>query len=404
MLGRRGIKSPFRITTWMSPMKILTVVGARPNYMKAAPLHRALSARGDFEQRLLHTGQHYDERMSDVFFRQLGLPEPDLYLGVGSDTHARQTARIMMGFDEVLVREAPHLLVVVGDVNSTLACSLVAAKRGVPVAHIEAGLRSGDRTMPEEVNRVVTDSLSRFLFVTEPSGFENLRHEGVDETKIHLVGNLMIDTLVELREKARGSPILERLDVEPGGYLLMTMHRPANVDHDAGIHAIAEVIRRAAALRPVVFPVHPRTRQRLEQTGVWDLLEATTGVRLVEPLGYLDFLRLMEEAAVVVTDSGGIQEETTFLGVPCLTLRENTERPITITMGTNELLPLDRDRVVGRIGEILSGHRVHGGPPHLWDGRAAQRVVQVLETQMVPPEFPGHRREIERQSTNVEEG
>lgn len=359
-------------------MKILNVVGARPNFMKVAPLHRALEANGGFESLIVHTGQHYDERMSDIFFRQLELPEPDMYLGVGSGSHAQQTARIMTAFEPVVEEEQPDLVIVVGDVNSTVACALVATKLHIPVAHVEAGLRSGDRTMPEEINRIVTDSISDYLFVTEQSGIDNLRHEGVDDDNIFFVGNLMIDALVRFREKAAATGILSDLDLTEGEYVLMTMHRPSNVDHETGLRRLLDIIEGIAAERPLVFPMHPRTRNRFEAFGLMDALTSVNQLMILEPLGYLEFLRLMEQAAVVVTDSGGIQEETTFLQVPCLTLRRNTERPITIEMGTNELMPLEPPTIIQRVGELAAA-ALHVDRPPKWDGRAAHRVVTTLK-------------------------
>jgi UDP-N-acetylglucosamine 2-epimerase (non-hydrolysing) len=359
-------------------MKILNVVGARPNFMKVAPLHRALEAAGGFESLIVHTGQHYDEQMSDIFFRQLELPEPDLYLGVGSGSHAQQTARIMTAFEPIVEEEQPDLVIVVGDVNSTVACALVATKLHVPVAHVEAGLRSCDRRMPEEINRIVTDSIADYLFVTEQSGVDNLQREGVDDEKIFFVGNLMIDSLVRFREKAAETSILDDLGMTPGEYVLMTMHRPSNVDHEAGLRKLLDIIEGIAADRPLVFPMHPRTRNRFEVFGLLDALTSMDQLILLEPLGYLEFLRLMEKAAVVVTDSGGIQEETTFLQVPCLTLRENTERPVTIDMGTNELLEYEPERVFRRINERTERGKEKTQTPPRWDGRVAGRIVQIL--------------------------
>ena len=363
-------------------MKIINVVGARPNFMKVAPLHRAFTAAEGIESMIVHTGQHYDAKMSDIFFRQLELPEPDIYLGVGSGTHAQQTARIMMAFEEVVEAEAPDLVIVVGDVNSTLACALVATKLQVPVAHVEAGLRSGDRRMPEEINRVMTDSIADYLFVTEQSGVDNLRAEGISKDKIFLVGNLMIDSLVRFREKASRSGVLDELQLERESYVLMTMHRPSNVDHAEGINRLLKTIAGMAERRPVVFPMHPRTRNRIIEFDREADLAAIDNLHVLEPLGYLEFLHLMEHAAAVVTDSGGIQEETTFLGVPCLTLRENTERPITITMGTNELMDLDPDRVVARVEEVTDASYTAQRPPY-WDGTSANRILQVLERYFV---------------------
>ena len=364
--------------------KVLNVVGARPNFMKVAPLHRALEESGRFHSMIVHTGQHYDERMSDIFFRQLEMPEPDLYLGVGSGSHAEQTARVMTAFEEVVLDEQPDLVVVVGDVNSTLACSLVAAKLHVPVAHVEAGLRSGDRRMPEEINRIVTDSIADYLFVTEQSGMGHLRAEGVPDEKVFFVGNVMIDALVQFREKAARHTVLEDLGLTSAGYVLMTMHRPSNVDQEEGLRALLETIESLAAESRIVFPMHPRTRNRFREFGLAERLDAIANLTVLEPLGYLPFLRLMEHATVVVTDSGGIQEETTFLGVPCLTLRENTERPVTITQGTNELMSLDPPHIVRRVKEIRQQEREKKAPPPLWDGEAARRIVEVLEEMLDP--------------------
>jgi UDP-N-acetylglucosamine 2-epimerase (non-hydrolysing) len=369
-------------------MKVISVVGARPNFMKVAPLHRALKARG-FTSLIVHTGQHYDEKMSDIFFRQLEMPEPDVYLGVGSGSHAQQTARVMTGFEEVVEEEAPDLVIVVGDVNSTVACSLVASKMHVPVAHVEAGLRSGDRRMPEEINRIVTDSISDVLFVTEESGVDNLRAEGVLDERIVLVGNVMIDALVSFREKAAQTSILEELDVEPEEYVAMTMHRPSNVDNREGLTALLETIEGIAERYPIVFPMHPRTKNRFHEFGLTERLSSIEKLTVLDPLGYLEFLRLMEKAGVVVTDSGGIQEETTFLQVPCLTLRDNTERPITVEQGTNELLPLDPDQVTRRVHEWMTGAKLEGQIPPLWDGKASERIVEHLEhTPLAEPALP----------------
>ena len=369
-------------------MKVISVVGARPNFMKVAPLHRALLHDGTFDSFIVHTGQHYDERMSDVFFRQLELPEPDVYLGVGSGSHAEQTARVMVAFEEVVLQEQPDVVVVVGDVNSTLACSLVAAKLHIPVAHVEAGLRSGDRRMPEEINRLVTDSIADYLFVTEQSGLNHLQREGVLDEKVFFVGNVMIDSLVRFREKAAASPVLGELGLETGGYALMTMHRPSNVDNEAGLHKLLRTIEGIAAVAHVVFPVHPRTRQRFEAFGLGERLRDVPNATLQEPLGYLEFLKLMEHAAVVVTDSGGIQEETTYLQVPCLTLRESTERPVTVELGTNELLPMEAEQIAGRVRAIVQGKRPAGRIPPFWDGHAAERIVAVLHSTKKPETHP----------------
>lgn len=349
--------------------------------MKVAPLHRALQRHGGFESLVVHTGQHYDERMSDVFFRQLELPKPDRYLGIGSGSHAEQTAKVMMAFEQVVLEEKPDVILVVGDVNSTVACSLVATKLHIPVAHVEAGLRSGDRRMPEEINRIVTDSISDLLFVTEESGLKHLDQEGVNPESVHFVGNVMIDSLVQFSGRA-SDDVLEEYGLTKGSYVLVTMHRPSNVDNRDGLANIVEMLERVGAMTDIVFPVHPRTRNRFSEHGFDDRLDAVKSLRLLEPMGYLQFLALMRSAAVVVTDSGGIQEETTFLGVPCLTLRENTERPVTITLGTNELMPLDPALVSRRVSESLSGSRKEGAVPPLWDGHAAERIVNVLYKKM----------------------
>lgn len=345
--------------------------------MKVAPIHRALEADGRFESLILHTGQHYDEKMSDIFFRQLELPAPHIYLGVGSGSHAQQTANVMVAFEEVVEREKPDLVIVVGDVNSTVACGLVAAKCHIPLVHVEAGLRSGDRTMPEEINRLVTDSISDYLFVTEQSAIDNLNNEGVPDERVFFVGNVMIDTLVHLRQKSSSSPILEQMSVRQEEYALMTMHRPANVDNETGLRKVLEIMQELTSRMDVVFPAHPRTIHRFETFGLGDQLRGLSNLKIAEPLGYLEFLKLMENAAVVVTDSGGVQEETTYLQVPCLTIRENTERPVTITMGTNQLVPLDAEVVVGKVQDILSS-TAQGEIPPLWDGRAAERIVASL--------------------------
>ena len=359
-------------------MRVLNVVGTRPNLIKIAPLAEEMGRHPEIEPILLHTGQHYDDNLSQVFFDELGIPEPDIYLGVGSGSHAEQTARVMLAFDPVLREQRPDLVLVVGDVNSTLACTLTAVKRHIPVAHVEAGLRSFDRTMPEEVNRIVTDGLAEWLFTTERSAGENLLREGCPRDRIYFVGNVMIDTLLRHRERALQTPVLERLDVAPGEYVLVTLHRPRNVDDAAKLTAIVEALGQVRERLPVIFPVHPRTRKRLKEFG---LLERTTellGAGLCKPLGYLEFLHLMARARVVLTDSGGIQEETTILGVPCLTLRPATERPVTVTVGTNRVIGSAPERILAEIERILAGDAPQGYVPELWDGKAAERVIEVL--------------------------
>jgi len=354
--------------------EILCVVGARPNFMKMAPILRSLRAFPEIRPYLVHTGQHYDEDMSRIFFDELGLPAPNRDLEVGSDSHARQTARIMSAFEPVVEERAPKLVIVVGDVNSTLACSLVAVKLGVPVAHVEAGLRSRDRTMPEEINRLVTDAVSDLLFATSADAVENLASEGVPPAKIHLVGNPMIDTLRLHLPAARERRTAERLGLKERSYALVTLHRPSNVDQLENLRRIMEALRELAGKIPVLFPVHPRTRERMVSGG----LEATVGLRLMEPLGYLDFLSLMDRARFLLTDSGGIQEETTALGVPCLTLRPNTERPITVTEGTNRLLGDNPAAIMPAALPLLDGPLPLARCPALWDGQSGGRIARVL--------------------------
>lgn len=356
-------------------MKILHVVGARPNFMKIAPVMEALARRAGVVQRLVHTGQHYDEKMAGIFFEQLGLPRPDRDLEVGSGTQAEQTAAVMVKFEKVLEEERPDVVVVVGDVNSTLAATLVAAKAGTPVAHVEAGLRSGDLSMPEEINRLVTDRLADILLTPSRDADENLRKEGVAEGRIHFVGNVMIDTLLRHRARAPWGEVSGRLSLKDRGYSVLTLHRPANVDAADSLSLILSRIEPVTAEYPVVFPVHPRTARRMKESGI----EPPPGsVRLVEPLGYLEFLALMDHAALVLTDSGGIQEETTVLGVPCFTLRNNTERPVTISEGTNTLVGADAAGLAGAYAAFRAGARPAARLPELWDGRAGERIADVL--------------------------
>jgi UDP-N-acetylglucosamine 2-epimerase (non-hydrolysing) len=359
--------------------EIICVVGARPNFMKMAPILAALKTYPWIRPLLIHTGQHYDEAMSRVFFTELGLPVPDRNLEIGSDVHGKQTGRIMIAFDALLEERAKaRLVVVVGDVNSTMACALVAVKRGVSVAHVEAGLRSRDRTMPEEINRIVTDTVSDLLFATSPDAIENLAQEGIDREKVHLVGNPMIDTLKVHLAAARARQAHARLGLPSKGYAVVTLHRPSNVDDPAGLGRILEAISGLGRLLPVLFPIHPRTRERMARLG----FQGAPGVALCEPLGYLDFLGLMDQAKLVLTDSGGIQEETTALGVPCLTLRANTERPITITEGTNRLLGDDPSAVLPAATAILGGDAPPERSPRLWDGKAGERIAVVLAKSM----------------------
>ena len=355
--------------------RVLAVAGARPNFMKIGPLLRALRERDRFDVTLVHTGQHYDEVMSEGFFRDLGIPAPDVNLGVGSGSHAQMTAEVLRRIEEILVERRPDALVVVGDVNSTLAAALAASKLGVPIAHVEAGLRSFDRSMPEEINRVLTDAISDWLFVTEPAGEENLRREGVDPARIHRVGNVMIDTLRANLERARRRDTLDRLGIEAGNYVALTLHRPSNVDDPTHLRALFGLFEELHRELPVVFPVHPRTRAAIQER----LGGRAPAILLHDPLGYLDFLRLMADARFVLTDSGGVQEETTVLGVPCLTLRDNTERPITVTEGTNRIVGRDPDVIRAETRKLLEGHAPEGRIPELWEGGAAERIVDVLE-------------------------
>lgn len=360
-------------------MKILSVVGARPNFMKVAPLHRAFLASGRIDSKIVHTGQHYDAKMSTVFFEQLELPLPDHYLGIGGGSHTQQTAGIMLAFEKVMEAEQPDLVLVVGDVNSTVAATMVATKMQVPVAHVEAGLRSGDRSMPEEINRLMTDAVADYLFVTEQSGLDHLFNEGMPEEKIYFTGNCMIDSLVHYRAKAAATGTLAQHALLPQQYVLVTMHRPSNVDTEEGLSAILEILEQSAERTTVVFPVHPRTRQNFERFGLANRLTAIPRILLLEPQGYLEFLDLMEHAAIVLTDSGGIQEETTYLRVPCLTFRNSTERPVTVTLGTNVLLDdLDPKKVPILLDQALTGQWKKGEIPPLWDGHAAERICNIL--------------------------
>jgi UDP-N-acetylglucosamine 2-epimerase (non-hydrolysing) len=354
-------------------MRIVYVVGTRPNFVKTAPVVGALRARlPEGRHTIVHTGQHYDRLMSEVFLGELGVPEPDHMLEVGSGSHAQQTARVMERLEPVLEEERPDLVMVPGDVNSTLAAALTAAKMQIPVAHIESGLRSFDRTMPEELNRIVADQLSAHLFIHSPEANDNLHAEGVPAERIHLVGNTMIDTLVALEERFRAAETAQRLGVEPGAYVLVTLHRPALVDSPLLAETVEQLANLAREL-PVVFPVHPRTRKMMETID-----SEHPGLHLCEPLGYLDFLSLLADAGAVLTDSGGIQEETTYLGIPCFTLRDNTERPITITAGTNTLLGLDPAAIAGIPQALTQRSAQAPDPPPLWDGHAAKRIADIV--------------------------
>jgi UDP-N-acetylglucosamine 2-epimerase (non-hydrolysing) len=389
-----------------SQMKILTVVGARPNFMKVAPIIRTIRAHNEqggepgIQHVLVHTGQHYDALMSDCFFTELSLPKPDVHLGVGSGSQGAQTAEILKKFEDVLANERPDVVIVVGDVTSTVACALATAKMPAAanksralVAHVEAGLRSFDRTMPEEINRIVTDHLADLLFVTEKSGLVNLRREGIPAEKVFFVGNTMIDSLLAFQDRAEDSHILEQLGLRTGGgrngnsgsiqtYALLTLHRPANVDDPQAFREILEGISKLGEQMPMIFPVHPRTRKHVEQFDFQHYFQAEVrdvqnGIRMISPLGYLDFLCLMKHARLVLTDSGGIQEETTCLGVPCVTVRENTERPVTIERGTNILAGTGHESIREAIHSQLA-RKPHGEVPEKWDGKAASRIVEIL--------------------------
>ena len=363
-------------------LKILIIAGARPNFMKVAPIIKAITVynsqrsaggvRLDFS--LVHTGQHYDQKMSDIFFEELGIPAPDINLGVGSGSHAVQTANVMTKFEPVCLEQKPDWVMVVGDVNSTMACTLVCSKLGIKVAHVEAGLRSFDRTMPEEINRIVTDSLADLLLTPSLDADENLKREGIPESKIRLVGNVMIDALAANLQKARNSGILKKLGLQKKAFAYVTLHRPSNVDDPVNLSSIMSGLNRLAGQLPVVFPMHPRTHKMLAQFGISPVTNGT--MKILEPVGYHDSICLTESARLVLTDSGGLQEESTYFRTPCLTLRPNTERPVTITLGSNRLT--HPDRLSSDIQETLNGKSVLGQVPPLWDGKAAERIVQAL--------------------------
>ncbi|MGC2109877.1 MAG: UDP-N-acetylglucosamine 2-epimerase (non-hydrolyzing) [Candidatus Korobacteraceae bacterium] len=369
----------------------MNIVGARPNMMKVAPLVAEMRRHPELQPIIVHTGQHYDYSMSRVFFEQLQMPEPDYNLEVGSGTHHAQTAEIIRRFGELVQRDRPDMVLVVGDVNSTIACALVSAKESIPVAHVEAGLRSFDRDMPEEINRVLTDAIADLLFTTEESGNQNLASEGVSPNRIFFVGNVMIDSLVGAIEAARRSPLRMKLGLPKCGYAVVTLHRPSNVDDLVQLTATLAALEEVASKLPVIFPVHPRTQQKIVSSGfsgirTWDGVTAvaSNGIWTMPPASYLDFLGLVDSAAMVITDSGGIQEETTYLGVPCLTYRNNTERPVTVSLGTNRLIGADPSAIMRHAKEILqalssgNGSKPHTAPP-LWDGRAASRIVRAVK-------------------------
>ena len=359
--------------------KIHIIVGARPNFMKMAPLYKEFTKfKNEFEIKLIHTGQHYDERMSKFFFDDLQMPKPDEYLEVGSGTHGKQTAKIMERYEEVLLKDKPDLVIVAGDVNSTSACAIDAVKLHIPVAHLEAGLRSFARSMPEEINRILTDAISNYLLTPSIDGDENLLAEGVSKDKIFFVGNIMIDSLMQYQNKAKNSDILDRIDVKDD-YALITLHRPSNVDNKEGLLTILNAFEEISKSISLIFPIHPRTTKQIQTFELEEKVKKMRNLHLVPPVGYYDFLKLQMDAKFILTDSGGIQEESTYFGVPCLTLRPNTERPITITQGTNTLVKLETDDIINEAKKILSGNIKKGSIPKYWDGKTAERIVKIFK-------------------------
>ena len=357
--------------------KIISLVGARPNFIKIAPLQKIFKNYSNLiDHKICHTGQHFDKNMSEIFFHELGLPKPDYYLGIGGGSQSEQTSRIMIEFEKVLNKENPDMVIVPGDVNSTLAGSLVASKMGIKVAHIESGLRSFDRTMPEEINRIVTDVLADYLFVSEKSGLVNLKKEGIDKNKIHYVGNIMIDSLMQYLPKIEDSKIFDKLKLSSFGYILVTFHRPANVDFQDNLKSIVKLLNRLSEEKTVIFPIHPRTQANLQK---FDLLKLFShNVKLIDPVGYIDFLALTKSSELVITDSGGIQEETTFLGIQCVTVRDNTERPVTVESGTNQLIGTNLAKVEEAALKVLKGEIKSGKIPELWDGKTAVRIADIV--------------------------
>ncbi len=369
-------------------LKVLNIVGARPNFMKIAPIYAEMRRReSEFSPMIVHTGQHYDAKMSDAFFEDLGMPKPDIHLGIGSGSHAAQTANIMLEFEPIVLAEKPDWVLVVGDVNSTVACTIVCSKLGVKVAHVEAGLRSRDRTMPEEINRILTDSISDLLLTPSPDGNENLKAEGIPDEKVELVGNVMIDSLLRNLELAKKLDVKERLGIEAKKYAVMTLHRPSNVDDKETFSSLLDALIDVSNELPIVFPAHPRTKLRIEEFGFAERVEKS-GIMLTEPLGYLEFMNVMSGARLVLTDSGGLQEETTALGIPCLTLRENTERPITIDMGTNILVGTDPEKIRFEASRTLSNpdFAADASVPPLWDGKTSQRICNSLISHSMQPQ------------------
>jgi len=362
--------------------KIISVVGARPNFMKIAPIHRAfLKHKEEINHLICHTGQHYDERMSKIFFDDLEIPKPDFYLGVGSGSHAEQTGAIMIEFEKVLLKENPDLIIVVGDVNSTIACSLTASKLLLPTAHVEAGLRSFDRKMPEEINRILTDTIAEYLFVTEKSGLINLNNEGISEEKVFFVGNVMIDSLIHFLPKTMTSRILDQLKIEKKKYVLVTLHRPSNVDIKENLLSLVNLLNKISLKRKVVFPTHPRTKNNLDTFGI--LSSLNPDVILTDPIGYIDFITLIKNCELILTDSGGIQEESTYLGVQCITIRTTTERPITVEVGTNQLVGDDYSNAEQVAVEILNGTKKQGEIPDKWDGKTAERISEIILSKLL---------------------
>jgi len=359
-------------------MKILSVVGTRPNFIKIAPLVNEMAKHPEIEQILVHTGQHYDREMSKFFFDDLGIPKPDINLGIGSASDVAQTAKIMAEFEKVLLKEEPDLVIVVGDVNSTLAAALAAAKCKIKVAHVESGLRSFDSTMPEELNRILTDHVSDFLFTTEESGNKNLVNEGIDKGKIFFVGNVMIDSLLGHKEKSKQSKILSKLKLEKKDYAVLTLHRPSNVDNKQPLEYVLDILGEIQKKIKIVFPVHPRTLKNLDNFSLMNRIKNQKNLIITEPLGYLDFINLMGNSKFVITDSGGIQEETTVLGVPCITMRNNTERPVTVEQGTNVLVSTDKRKIAEASNKLINGSNFKSKTPQFWDGKAAKRIIDIL--------------------------